>query len=62
LRLGCGSCRDLPRSARHDPQIPEKSEPYNTRAQFNKIIRTESYQALVKKLRAKDSEPAASTR
>jgi phospholipid transport system substrate-binding protein len=34
----------------------------NYRAQFNKIIRTESYQALVKKLRAKDSEPAASTR
>jgi phospholipid transport system substrate-binding protein len=34
----------------------------NYRAQFNKIIRTESYEALVKKLRAKDSEPAASTR
>jgi phospholipid transport system substrate-binding protein len=34
----------------------------NYRAQFNKIIRTESYQALIKKLRAKDSEPAASPR
>ena len=34
----------------------------NYRAQFNKIIRTESYQTLVKKLRAKDGEPAASTR
>src|SRR4030095_4277958 len=34
----------------------------NARAQLNKTTRTESSQARVKKLRAKDSEPAASTR
>jgi phospholipid transport system substrate-binding protein len=31
----------------------------NYRAQFNKIIRTESYQALVKRLNAKENEPSA---
>jgi phospholipid transport system substrate-binding protein len=34
----------------------------NYRTQFNKIIQTESYQSLVQKLRAKDAEPAASSR
>jgi len=32
----------------------------NYRNQFNKVVQTESYQALVQKLRAKDTEPAAS--
>ena len=32
----------------------------NYRTQFNKIVQTESYQALVQKLKAKESEPAAS--
>jgi phospholipid transport system substrate-binding protein len=32
----------------------------NYRNQFNKVVQTESYQALVDKLRSKDSEPAAS--
>ena len=32
----------------------------NYRTQFNKIIQTESYQALVQRLRARDAEPAAS--
>ena len=32
----------------------------NYRTQFNKVVQTESYQALVQKLRAKETEPAAS--
>ena len=32
----------------------------NYRAQFNKIVQTESYTALVEKLRAKEASPAAS--
>jgi len=32
----------------------------NYRTQFNKIVQTESYQALVQKLKAKEAEPAAS--
>jgi phospholipid transport system substrate-binding protein len=32
----------------------------NYRSQFNKVVQTESYQALVEKLRARDPEPAAS--
>src|SRR5262245_12272008 len=32
----------------------------NYRTQFNKVVQTESYQALVQKLRAKDATPAAS--
>ena len=32
----------------------------NYRTQFNKVVQTESYPALVQKLRAKDPEPAAS--
>jgi phospholipid transport system substrate-binding protein len=32
----------------------------NYRTQFNKIIQTESYQALVERLRSRDAEPAAS--
>ena len=32
----------------------------NYRTQFNKVVQTESYPALVQKLRAKDMEPAAS--
>jgi phospholipid transport system substrate-binding protein len=32
----------------------------NYRTQFNKVVQTESYQALVQKLRAKEVEPAAS--
>jgi phospholipid transport system substrate-binding protein len=34
----------------------------NYRTQFNKIVQTESYASLVQKLRAKEAEPAASTR
>jgi phospholipid transport system substrate-binding protein len=34
----------------------------NYRSQFNKIVRTESYQALVQRLRAKETQPAASSR
>jgi phospholipid transport system substrate-binding protein len=34
----------------------------NYRTQFNKIVQTESYQALVQKLKARDTEPAASPR
>lgn len=34
----------------------------NYRTQFNKVIQTESYQALVQKLKAKETEPAASSR
>jgi phospholipid transport system substrate-binding protein len=34
----------------------------NYRTQFNKVIQTESYPALVQKLRAKEPEPAASRR
>jgi phospholipid transport system substrate-binding protein len=33
----------------------------NYRTQFNKIVQTESYQSLVQKLKAKETEPAAST-
>ena len=33
----------------------------NYRTQFNKIVTTESYPALVQKLRAKDAEPAAAS-
>jgi phospholipid transport system substrate-binding protein len=32
----------------------------NYRTQFNKVVQTESYQALVQKLKAKEAEPAAS--
>ena len=32
----------------------------NYRVQFNKVVQTESYQALVQKLRAKEAEPSAS--
>jgi hypothetical protein len=32
----------------------------NYRTQFNKIVQTESYPALVQKLKAKETEPAAS--
>jgi phospholipid transport system substrate-binding protein len=32
----------------------------NYRTQFNKVVQTESYQALVQRLRAKEAEPAAS--
>jgi phospholipid transport system substrate-binding protein len=32
----------------------------NYRMQFNKVVQTESYQSLVQKLRAKETEPAAS--
>ena len=32
----------------------------NYRNQFNKVVQTESYQSLVQKLRAKETEPAAS--
>jgi phospholipid transport system substrate-binding protein len=32
----------------------------NYRTQFNKVVQTDSYQALVQKLRAKEAEPAAS--
>src|ERR1700674_3443653 len=32
----------------------------NYRTQFNKVVQTESYQSLVQKLRAKETEPAAS--
>ena len=32
----------------------------NYRTQFNKVVQTESYQALVQKLKAKETEPAAS--
>jgi phospholipid transport system substrate-binding protein len=32
----------------------------NYRTQFNKVVQTESYPALVQKLRAKETEPAAS--
>jgi phospholipid transport system substrate-binding protein len=32
----------------------------NYRTQFNKVVQTESYQALVQKLRSKESDPAAS--
>jgi phospholipid transport system substrate-binding protein len=31
----------------------------NYRSQFNKIVRTESYQALVRRLQAKENEPSA---
>jgi hypothetical protein len=62
LRLGCGSCRDWPHSAARDPQICGISEGRNIRSQFNKIVRTESYQTLVEKPRTKEPSPAASGR
>jgi hypothetical protein len=62
VRLGCGSRRDSPQSAKQIPQICRKSAVPNTRSQFNKIVRTESYQTLVEKLRTKESTPAASGR
>ena len=34
----------------------------NYRTQFNRIVRTESYAALVQKLRSSEAEPAASGR
>jgi hypothetical protein len=52
----------LPHSAARIPQICGISEGSNTRSQFNKIVRTESYQALVEKLRTKESSAAASGR
>jgi hypothetical protein len=42
LRLGCGSCRDLPRFARHDPQIAETSTGHNTRSKFNTALDIEA--------------------
>jgi hypothetical protein len=49
----------LPHSAARAPQLRGISEGHNTRSQFNKIVRTESYQALVERLQAKQNEPAA---
>jgi phospholipid transport system substrate-binding protein len=46
----------------YDVNIEGVSLVSNYRTQFNKIVQTESYAALVQKLRAKDAEPAASTR
>ena len=46
----------------YDVTIEGVSLVSNYRTQFNKIVQTESYQALIQKLRAKDAEPAASTR
>ena len=44
----------------YDVNIEGVSLVANYRTQFNKIIQTESYGALVDKLRAKDAQPAAS--
>jgi phospholipid transport system substrate-binding protein len=44
----------------YDVNIEGVSLVANYRTQFNKIIQTESYRALVEKLRAKDAQPAAS--
>jgi phospholipid transport system substrate-binding protein len=46
----------------YDVNIEGVSLVSNYRTQFNKIVQTESYASLVQKLRAKDAEPAASTR
>ena len=46
----------------YDVNIEGVSLVSNYRTQFNKIVQTESYQTLVQKLRAKDAEPAASSR
>jgi phospholipid transport system substrate-binding protein len=45
----------------YDVNIEGVSLVANYRTQFNKIIQTESYQALVDKLKAKEAQPAAST-
>jgi phospholipid transport system substrate-binding protein len=44
----------------YDVNIEGVSLVSNYRTQFNKIIQTESYQALVDKLKAKDAQPSAS--
>jgi phospholipid transport system substrate-binding protein len=46
----------------YDVNIEGVSLVSNYRTQFNKIVQTESYASLVQKLRAKEAEPAASTR
>jgi phospholipid transport system substrate-binding protein len=46
----------------YDVNIEGVSLVSNYRTQFNKIVQTESYQTLIQKLRAKDAEPAASSR
>jgi phospholipid transport system substrate-binding protein len=46
----------------YDVNIEGVSLVSNYRTQFNKIVQTESYQMLIQKLRAKDAEPAASSR
>jgi phospholipid transport system substrate-binding protein len=46
----------------YDVNIEGVSLVSNYRTQFNKIVQTESYPTLVRKLRAKDAEPAASGR
>ena len=46
----------------YDVTIEGVSMVSNYRSQFNKIVRTESYQALVQRLRAKEPEPSASGR
>ena len=46
----------------YDVTIEGVSMVSNYRSQFNKIVRTESYQALVQRLRAKETEPSASGR
>jgi phospholipid transport system substrate-binding protein len=48
------------RWAVYDVVIEGVSLVANYRTQFNKIVQTESYQALVQRLRAKEVEPAAS--
>jgi len=46
----------------YDVNIEGVSLVANYRTQFNKIVQTESYATLVQKLKAKDAEPAASSR
>lgn len=46
----------------YDVNIEGVSLVSNYRTQFNKIVQTEGYEALVLKLKAKDAEPAASPR
>jgi phospholipid transport system substrate-binding protein len=46
----------------YDVNIEGVSLVSNYRTQFNKIVTTESYATLVQKLKAKDAEPAASSR
>jgi phospholipid transport system substrate-binding protein len=46
----------------YDVNIEGVSLVSNYRTQFNKIVQTESYATLVQKLKAKDAEPAASSR